>query len=727
MPVQENVKFANFFRSHMTGDVTDSATVIDIVDTSGLPTIVDDEYFYLVLNRLDDRKFEIVRVNQVISTCLHVDRAQEGTTALTFSHGDRVELWFTAGTLDDALEEIRREVNNAVIANTDAIDQGDVSIIGSVAYLINAAAGSPLHINLPSGGPNGGNYNAVTPITVPNTVLLDMENGSYLSGDWTLDKCQLEAPVNKIFDGGNITFDANVPEVYPQWWMANFDGVEAGDDVGPALTIACQTNKTVRFVGGQFKVPNNEQLLYVLESDSNVDCELWRFDDGARIAVQDLVTCRFPSQIEAPLTSFIISFASGAILESSGAVGVWSSIWVIRPQTGPDWSRVDRLINEICGGNGQILITGVPDAAFSATVPSSTTLIFENNAGVTIDGGATLTIDGHIQAGRWEIFKGAGSVAGEFLNGEIFPEWFASTVTNLTPWAQTPVGNRDAEPGTLHVDLGADVDYYLKRVGSGDLGWEQLLGVGVTAFDDGDATPWVQSYRTFKTANTSPTAITRFDGGYPGKTIALLIDDNETTIDFTSPDLSGNRGFAYPAAAGDTMYAVLDDAGVWHCIVNQTASPLAGWDWDSGWTQIAGKELSIDLDDIGPALTAFSDTAKADAPSGVTPASARLTDIISTIGPDDPGYVDMLVMVKQRDDVGASGPHTNYLTFAGHHAMRESSVRGWYFGIKGNTIMLYTQENEMLEYKDHTAFDLGWDQPDLDFDQALMRIKLKRG
>jgi hypothetical protein len=87
----------------------------------------------------------------------------------------------------------------------------------------------------------------------------------------------------------------------------------------------------------------------------------------------------------------------------------------------------------------------------------------------------------------------------------------------------------------------------------------------------------------------------------------------------------------------------------------------------------------------------------------------------------------MLVMVKQRDDVGASGPHTNYLTFAGHHAMRESSVRGWYFGIKGNTIMLYTQENEMLEYKDHTAFDLGWDQPDLDFDQALMRIKLKRG
>jgi hypothetical protein len=93
-------------------------------------------------------------------------------------------------------------------------------------------------------------------------------------------------------------------------------------------------------------------------------------------------------------------------------------------------------------------------------------------------------------------------------------------------------------------------------------------------------------------------------------------------------------------SVGTIINAVLDDANLWYCTIERTSTVVGNWDWDSGWTQLIGPETAHDLDDVGPALTAFSDITKEDASSGVTSASARLTDVI-TPSDDDSSSVMM--------------------------------------------------------------------------------------
>lgn len=80
----------------------------------------------------------------------------------------------------------------------------------------------------------------------------------------------------------------------------------------------------------------------------------------------------------------------------------------------------------------------------------------------------------------------------------------------------------------------------------------------LVAFTDGDATPSVSTDRHFKTANTSPTTITMFDDGTDGKLITVLIDDANTTIDFTSTNLKGNGGADWSPSSGDIMTGIYD-------------------------------------------------------------------------------------------------------------------------------------------------------------------------
>ena len=72
-------------------------------------------------------------------------------------------------------------------------------------------------------------------------------------------------------------------------------------------------------------------------------------------------------------------------------------------------------------------------------------------------------------------------------------------------------------------------------------------------FADGDATPSVADGSRFYTANTSATTITDFDDGYNGQEIVVLIDDANTTIDFSGTNLRGNNGVDYTASRYDAL------------------------------------------------------------------------------------------------------------------------------------------------------------------------------
>lgn len=90
-------------------------------------------------------------------------------------------------------------------------------------------------------------------------------------------------------------------------------------------------------------------------------------------------------------------------------------------------------------------------------------------------------------------------------------------------------------------------------------------------FADGDTTPAVGDGVCFKTANTGATTISDFDDGLDGQFIVVVINDSDTTVDFTSSGLKGNGGGDWSPAAGDFMICIYDGTD-WYCNVVDTTA-----------------------------------------------------------------------------------------------------------------------------------------------------------
>ena len=91
------------------------------------------------------------------------------------------------------------------------------------------------------------------------------------------------------------------------------------------------------------------------------------------------------------------------------------------------------------------------------------------------------------------------------------------------------------------------------------------------AFTDADATPDVGNGNFFKTANTSATTITMFDGGSNGQIINVLIADAYTTIDFTGTNLEGNAGVDWTPTTNDHMVCISDVTN-WYCSISDNTA-----------------------------------------------------------------------------------------------------------------------------------------------------------
>lgn len=102
--------------------------------------------------------------------------------------------------------------------------------------------------------------------------------------------------------------------------------------------------------------------------------------------------------------------------------------------------------------------------------------------------------------------------------------------------------------------------------GSGNIIIQRLPNT-IISFADGDTTPSVAEGSIFKTANTAPTTITMFDGGYEGKVITVIFGDSNTTIDFTSTNLKGNNGADWTPGINDSMTCVFDGTN-WYCDIS---------------------------------------------------------------------------------------------------------------------------------------------------------------
>ena len=93
----------------------------------------------------------------------------------------------------------------------------------------------------------------------------------------------------------------------------------------------------------------------------------------------------------------------------------------------------------------------------------------------------------------------------------------------------------------------------------------------VQTYAAGDATPAVSGGTVFKTANASPTTITMFDSGVEGQVIHVLINDTQTTIDFTGTNLKGNAGADWTPTTGDMLMAVFISPN-WYCRISDNTA-----------------------------------------------------------------------------------------------------------------------------------------------------------
>jgi hypothetical protein len=100
------IKLANNASGTLATAISASDTGIALATGNGalFPTLSAGEYFYLTLTA-PSGAFEIVKATARVGDALTVVRAQEGTTAIGFPVGSRVELRVTAAAVNDRVDE----------------------------------------------------------------------------------------------------------------------------------------------------------------------------------------------------------------------------------------------------------------------------------------------------------------------------------------------------------------------------------------------------------------------------------------------------------------------------------------------------------------------------------------------------------------------------------------------------------------------------------------------
>lgn len=123
---------------------TDTSLILQAGEGVRFPSLAAGEFFRATLVRSSDGAIEIVNVTARATDTLTVTRAQEGTTALAFLAGDRVELRLTAGAFQynaDWLEAFAANANNLASGTVPAArltGTYNISISGNAATATNA-------------------------------------------------------------------------------------------------------------------------------------------------------------------------------------------------------------------------------------------------------------------------------------------------------------------------------------------------------------------------------------------------------------------------------------------------------------------------------------------------------------------------------------------------------------------------------------------------------------
>ena len=106
------VLLSNNARSTLAGALTDISTTLSVQtgDAAKFPSPTGDDWFPVTVVKADGT-YEIMRCTGRAAAVLTVERAQEGTTAVAFDAGDRIDLRLTAGAIAQIQEDAAAAAN----------------------------------------------------------------------------------------------------------------------------------------------------------------------------------------------------------------------------------------------------------------------------------------------------------------------------------------------------------------------------------------------------------------------------------------------------------------------------------------------------------------------------------------------------------------------------------------------------------------------------------------
>ena len=95
--------------------------------------------------------------------------------------------------------------------------------------------------------------------------------------------------------------------------------------------------------------------------------------------------------------------------------------------TTDDSGKINDAVTAASANGGTVVFPpGTYRVASNLTIPSNVTLWFMNGAKLSVDNGVTVTINGPIEAGLYQIFAGQGTVTGAIQVPAFYPQWWGA-------------------------------------------------------------------------------------------------------------------------------------------------------------------------------------------------------------------------------------------------------------------------------------------------------------
>lgn len=294
-----------------------------------------------------------------------------------------------------------------------------------------------------------------------------------------------------------------------------------------------------------------ERSSYLLVEPGNRTVEFTLpYEDGSTITIEELeargiIPDWATSWTGNALTSFMANLASivnralGSNLVGWLAAGVGAVGKTVRDKLDERITTADytTFAQAVTAAAGKTLRVNTAVTTGTTTVPSTVTLKFERSGSITVSGGGVLTINGAIEAGRHQIFAGAGTVTGTPKIDAVYPEWFGAAGVDMaidTPAFEKAAAFHPVVRGDSVTEYLIDTQYQtwtlldLHKAGR----WREGGWSGATNFTDGYSvgvivsrttiiedchfildTQGIATQKAHAFGFGDPTSATRMDGG----------------------------------------------------------------------------------------------------------------------------------------------------------------------------------------------------------------------